>query len=187
MQDYAAAARPPALDPADSSPASMPKKTAAKPAAGAALACGNATCRKTLAPPLLQCSKCKAEAYCSKACQVGGTSARAQRAARVPASAHPLPFLTLSQTAAWKAGHKHECGVPGQGAAAAQIRRAARGGARAPAGLTAQQDKLRTRMNELQLAGDWLGVQRCEREALALGREMRGTDPRPVTWKGLIS
>ena len=40
-------------------------------AGGAALACGNAECGKALAPPLLQCSKCKAEAYCCKACQVG--------------------------------------------------------------------------------------------------------------------
>ena len=40
-------------------------------AAAAALACGNAECRKALAPSLLQCSKCKAEAYCCKACQVG--------------------------------------------------------------------------------------------------------------------
>ena len=52
----------------------MSKKAAAAatPAPGvAALACGNAECRKALAPPLLQCSKCKAEAYCCKACQVG--------------------------------------------------------------------------------------------------------------------
>ena len=51
----------------------MSKKAgaAATPAAGgAALACGNAECGKALAPPLLQCSKCKAEAYCCKACQV---------------------------------------------------------------------------------------------------------------------
>ena len=49
------------------------KAAAAAPAAGnATLACGNAECRKALAPPLLQCSKCKAEAYCSKACQVPG-------------------------------------------------------------------------------------------------------------------
>ena len=41
-----------------------------KKAAGvAALACGNAACGKALAPPLLQCSKCKGEAYCCKACQ----------------------------------------------------------------------------------------------------------------------
>ena len=44
--------------------AAMPRKTAATPAAGAAaLACGNAACGKALAPPLLQCSKCKAEAW----------------------------------------------------------------------------------------------------------------------------
>ena len=52
----------------------MSKRSAAAgaPAApAAALACGNAACGKALAPPLLQCSKCKAEAYCCKACQVG--------------------------------------------------------------------------------------------------------------------
>ena len=51
----------------------MSKKAAAAatPAAGnATLACGNAECRKALTPPLLQCSKCKGEAYCCKACQV---------------------------------------------------------------------------------------------------------------------
>ena len=55
-------------------PQPMPKKTAvaAAPAPGpAAPACGNAACGKALAPPLMQCSKCKAEAYCCKACQVG--------------------------------------------------------------------------------------------------------------------
>ena len=66
----------------------MSKKAAAAatPAAGvAALACGNAACGKALAPPLLQCSKCKAEAYCCKACQVGdpGRPRCAQRAVRV--------------------------------------------------------------------------------------------------------
>ena len=51
----------------------MKKKAAAAatPTAGnATLACGNAECRKALVPPLLQCSKCKGEAYCCKACQV---------------------------------------------------------------------------------------------------------------------
>ena len=43
---------------------------ALKPANLARL-CGNAVCGKALAPPLLQCSKCKAEAYCCEACQVG--------------------------------------------------------------------------------------------------------------------
>jgi hypothetical protein len=32
--------------------------------------CGSAACRKTLVPPLFQCSRCKAEAYCGKECQV---------------------------------------------------------------------------------------------------------------------
>ena len=74
--------------------AAMPPKRAAKPAPGAAaaLACGNAACGKTLAPPLLQCSKCKAEAYCCKACQVGDPAAHRAPAARAPASAHsPAP------------------------------------------------------------------------------------------------
>ena len=47
----------------------------------AALACGNAACGKALAPPLLQCSKCKGEAYCCKACQVEDPSARAPHSA----------------------------------------------------------------------------------------------------------
>ena len=58
----------------------MSKRSAAAgaPAApAAALACGNAACGKALAPPLLQCSKCKAEAYCCKACQVGDPAAPA--------------------------------------------------------------------------------------------------------------
>ena len=44
----------------------MHKKTAGN----AELKCGNAACRKALAPPLLRCSRCKAEAYCCKECQV---------------------------------------------------------------------------------------------------------------------
>ena len=93
----------------------------------------------------------------------------------------PLP-LRRHQIAAWKAGHKHKCGAPGQGAAAAQLRRAAQGGAqleaaRAPAGLTAQQRRLKTRLFELQDADDWLGVVALEQEALALARELRGADP----------
>ena len=69
---------------------------ALKPANLARL-CGNAACSKALAPPLLQCSKCKAEAYCCKACQVGDPAATAahhapRAATRAPASAHsPLP------------------------------------------------------------------------------------------------
>ena len=173
----------------------MSKKAAAAatPAAGvAALACGNAACGKALAPPLLQCSKCKGEAYCCKACQVGDPACprHALRAARAGARSCPLtrtrtifPSLSLRrrQITAWKAGHKHKCGAPGQGAAAAQLRRAAQGGARAeaaraPAGLTAQQRRLVTRLNELQDADDWLGVVALEKEARALARELRGPD-----------
>ena len=59
----------------------------AKPAAGPATrACGHAACRKTLMPPLLLCSKCKAEAYCCKACQVGtrpGSPSRPRRQRRL--------------------------------------------------------------------------------------------------------
>ena len=155
--------------------------------------CGNSACRQALAPPLLQCSKCKAEAYCCKACQVGDPAAPAARRAprtRVPASARspapapvPLPAPPpTAQTAAWKAGHKHRCGVPGQAAAATQIRRAAQGGAqleaaRAPAGLTAQQRRLKTRLFELQDSDDWRGVVALEKEALALAQELRGADP----------
>ena len=60
-------------------------------APAAALACGNAACGKALAPPLLQCSKCKAEAYCCKACQVGALAApAAHRVPRAPARACSL-------------------------------------------------------------------------------------------------
>ena len=70
----------------------MPKKTAAAPApAAAALACGNAACGKTLAPPLLQCSKCKAEAYCCKACQVGDPGAPAAHSAPYASARSPAP------------------------------------------------------------------------------------------------
>ena len=107
----------------------MSKRSAAAGAAapggapgGAALACGNAACGKALAPPLLQCSKCKGEAYCCKACQVGDPAAPA--AHRAPAPARPRLLVNLypsplhapprHQTAAWKAGHKHKCGAKGQ-------------------------------------------------------------------------
>ena len=173
----------------------MSKKAAAAatPAAGgAALACGNAACGKALAPPLLQCSKCKGEAYCCKACQVGEpTRAPPLRTARrTRLFAHPrplpspLPAPPRHQIAAWKAGHKHKCGAPGQGAAAAQLRRAAQGGAqleaaRAPAGLTAQQRRLTMRLFELQDADDWLGVVALERDhALPVAHSLQLEQPR---------
>ena len=68
------------------------KAAAATPAAGvAALACGNAACGKALAPPLLQCSKCKAEAYCCKACQVGDPAAPAAHSAPYASARSPAP------------------------------------------------------------------------------------------------
>ena len=72
----------------------MSKKAAAAatPAAGvAALACGNAACGKALAPPLLQCSKCKGEAYCCKACQVGDPGAPAAHSAPYASARSPAP------------------------------------------------------------------------------------------------
>ena len=60
----------------------------AKPAAGPATrACGHAACRKTLMPPLLLCSKCKAEAYCCKACQVGDPAGEPESASAAAAAA----------------------------------------------------------------------------------------------------
>ena len=69
-----------------------------------------------------------------------------------------FPCPSRRQIAAWKAGHKHKCGAQGQGAAAAKLRSAARAGAalgeaaRAPAGLTAEQNRLVTRLQVLQAA-----------------------------------
>ena len=72
----------------------MSKKAAAgaTPAAGvAALACGNAACGKALALPLLQCSKCKGEPYCCKACQVGDPAAPAAHSAPSESAHSPAP------------------------------------------------------------------------------------------------
>ena len=71
----------------------------------------------------------------------------------------PLPAPPRDQIAAWKAGHKHKCGArAGQSAAAAQLRRAARGGARvdaarATAGPTAEQNRLGARERVLSALG----------------------------------
>ena len=82
----------------------MSKKAAAAAtlaAGNARLACGNAECRKTLAPPLLQCSKCKGEAYCCKACQVGDPAAPAAHRAPSMAPAAPpgKPLCSVSRAA----------------------------------------------------------------------------------------
>ena len=72
---------------------------AATPAAGvAALACGNAACGKALAPPLLQCSKCKAEAYCCKACQVGDPAAPAAQQRSAHACGDRVCSLTRTRS-----------------------------------------------------------------------------------------
>ena len=79
---------------------------ALKPANLARL-CGNAACGKALAPPLLQCSKCRAKAFCCEACQVGDPAdpathhsprARAPASARSPAPA-PVPPACTPPTA----------------------------------------------------------------------------------------
>ena len=101
------------------------------------------------------------------------------RACALTRSSVPRP-APCHQTAAWKAGHKREC-AQGQGAAtAALIRRAAREAARpAPQkpGLTKEQRRLATRLDELQEAADWRGIAALEREALALTRDVRGASP----------
>ena len=109
--------------------AAMSRKAgaAATPAAGgAALACGNAECGKALAPPLLQCSKCKGEAYCCKACQVPCPHAREARGARTdppppcPSAAARLPRgrpgTSTSAVRPGRARRRHSCGAPRRGA-----------------------------------------------------------------------
>ena len=103
-------------------------------------------------------------------------SPRLRALTRSSVPARPAP---CHQTAAWKAGHKREC-APGQCAAAASlIRRAAREAAasRAQAGLTKEQRRLGTRLEELQVAADWRGIVALETEALALARDLRGAHP----------
>ena len=110
---------------------------AATPAAGvAALACGNAACGKALAPPLLQCSKCKAEAYCCKACQVGDPAApAAHRAPRPPTRACSLtrarsflpectPPPPPDRRVEGRAQARVRCAGAGRGGGAAPARRA---------------------------------------------------------------
>ena len=66
-------------------------------------------------------------------------------------------------------------------AAATKLRHAVRAAVhaeatRAPGGLNADKNTLRMRLGELQEAKDWLGVVGLEHEALALARELRGTN-----------
>ena len=112
--------------------------------------CGHTGCRKPLRPPLLQCERCKAVAYCSKECQ----------------------------TRAWKAGHKREC-APGDGrrvvaAAAAQARRAL---PQQAAGITSDQMRLLAQIKSLWEAHNWKGLATLERKACDLAGNLRGADP----------
>ena len=75
-----------------------------------------------------------------------------RRALTRPLPSRPSLSLRRRQTAAWKAGHKRECGAPGLGAGAAEIQRAVGAGV-ARAGLTAEQRSLKARLFELQDAG----------------------------------
>jgi hypothetical protein len=71
----------------------IPVATCALAKGAMSLECGNAACRKALMPPFLQCAKCKAAAYCSKACQVPPPQTHMQRAAPEPAPVHTDPLL----------------------------------------------------------------------------------------------
>jgi len=136
-------------------------------AGAAALRCGNAACGKALAPPLLQCIKCKSEAYCCKACQVGDPACprHALRVARAGARSCPLtrtrtmsPSLSLPPPdcrVEGRAQARVRCdGAGGRGSDAAVARCAGGGGARAgaaraPAGTTAEQDRLVASLDQI--------------------------------------
>ena len=113
--------------------AAMSKKAsaAATPAAAAAaLACGNAACGKALAPPLLQCSKCKAEAYCCKECQVD-PAAPAKHSAPHPRPrllAHPSPLPHPSSPAGTPLPPDRRVEGRAQALVRTRVRRAGAGG-----------------------------------------------------------
>lgn len=151
--------------------------------------CAHAGCGKALTPPLMQCSKCKSKAYCSKECQVCNLATT-----KALGDTHRLTrtrFLTVfdfsnlpHQIAAWKGGHKHECDAKrSQGVAAEKLKRAARGvtvqvgAARSCTLLTAPQRDLVKKLFELEDAGDWLGVVALKSEAMAVAAALRETQP----------
>jgi hypothetical protein len=49
-------------------------------------------------------------------------------------------------------------------------------------GLTKEQRRLVTRLNELRAAADWRGIAALETEALALARDVRRVDPGLASW-----
>jgi tetratricopeptide (TPR) repeat protein len=69
------------------------------------------------------------------------------------------------QTAAWKAGHKKECGKQGAAGDMLALPRAA-----------AEEAELPTRLHQLEIKGDSLGMLRLEAEALALAKKLRDSD-----------
>ena len=91
--------------------------------------CGNAACSKALAPPLLQCSKCKAEAYCCKACQVRDPPAPAAHSAPYASAHSPAPAPVPPACTP----PPPDCRVEGRAQAYVRCSRAGRGGGAAPA------------------------------------------------------
>jgi len=69
------------------------------------------------------------------------------------------------QTAAWKGGHKKECGKQGAAGGMLALPRAA-----------AEEAELPTRLYQLEIKGDSLGMLRLEAEALALAKKLRDSD-----------
>jgi tetratricopeptide (TPR) repeat protein len=117
--------------------------------------CADASCRVPLHPPLLQCAKCKAAAYCSKACQ----------------------------TRDWMAGHKRDCrqgaaataarrALQVQVQAARQVQRPSRSSAQ-PVMMTNRQNRVCCTIEELVQAGNWWGLVAMEAKARTVAEELR--------------
>ena len=123
-----------------------------------AATCAYGPCGAELQPPLLRCSRCKQDAYCSKACQVQlvlllclGFTLTSDRAI----------YATLRhQTAAWKTGHDKECGTTVARVTAAML---------ASAAPTKTERQLLARLCKLEKTRkrDSLGVLHLEPEGLA--------------------
>ena len=109
--------------------------------------CGHTGCRKPLRPPLLQCARCKAVAYCSKECQ----------------------------TRAWKAGHKREC-APGDGKRAAQAGGSLRQQA-AGVTANSSRMHLLAQILSLYEAQNWRGLITLEHKATGLAGDLRAAQP----------
>jgi tetratricopeptide (TPR) repeat protein len=130
-------------------------------AAPQALLCADASCCAPLRPPLLQCAKCKAAAYCSKECQIRH----------------------------WKAGHKRDCGqgaaataarrvLQVQVQAAQQAQHPSRSSARPV--MTNRQKRVCNKIDELAQARNWRGLAAMEPEARSVADELRVAQPAVV-------